>query len=563
VNLFLHWCSFTIVSLEKVKRKKGKKTFEAMKVLPIFLFLVFSLHLADAFTEQSEQFVQCLKRNSDNSTAISQIIYTPNNPSFTKILTMYIRNLRYQTPETPKPLAILTPSHESQVQTAIYCSKAAGLQIRIRSGGNDIEGSSYVSYLPFFILDLFGFQSISIDTTTNTAWVGAGATLGELYYAINRTDSTLAFPAGYWPTVGVGGHICSGGWGGLLRKYGVSADNVVDARIIDANGRILDRKSMGEDLFWAIRGGSCASFGVVISFKLKLVRVPKSVTAFTVTRSLEQDATNLIYKWQFIAPSMPRDLAISLQLVNNLLSNTTKQTVLATFVASFLGDMDDLISLMDQHFPELGVTKTDCTTVSWVDYNLYHFGFPLQNIAQILLSRTPPGFIPYLKIKPDFVQRPIPKKGLKRIFDLMKQVPTGESQMEWTPFGGKMEEISESSIPFPHRKGNSFLMEKRMAWSDSDPAATMERLGWERKLHKIVGYYVASNPRRAYVNYRDYDLGVNNNIGPTSLEQTKRWGLPYYKGNFDRLVRIKTVVDPENYFNYQQSFQVLPLHSSE
>uniref|UniRef100_A0A2N9IH80 FAD-binding PCMH-type domain-containing protein n=1 Tax=Fagus sylvatica TaxID=28930 RepID=A0A2N9IH80_FAGSY len=133
---------------------------------------------------------------------------------------------------------------------AVVCSKKNGLQIRIRSGGHDYAGISYVSDVPFIILDMFNLRSITVDMNEQTAWVQTGATLGELYYSIWKKSKVHAFPAGVCPTVGVGGHVSGAGYGNMLRKYGLTTDNVVDARIVDVNGRILDKNSMGEDLFW-------------------------------------------------------------------------------------------------------------------------------------------------------------------------------------------------------------------------------------------------------------------------------------------------------------------------
>ncbi|XP_075091574.1 berberine bridge enzyme-like 22 [Nicotiana tabacum] len=159
------------------------------------------------------------------------------------------------------------PENKEQVRAAMICCKYSGFETRVRSGGHDYEGLSYISYKPYCLVDLSNLRRIDVDVQRKTAWVEAGETLGELYYNIANKSKTLAFSAGTCPSLGVGGHISGGGQEQLIRKYGVAADNVLDATILNVNGTILDRSGMGEDLLWVIRGGGAASFGGVLSWK--------------------------------------------------------------------------------------------------------------------------------------------------------------------------------------------------------------------------------------------------------------------------------------------------------
>ncbi|KAL2494196.1 FAD-binding Berberine family protein [Forsythia ovata] len=517
------------------------------------VLVIFSCSWAVS-SHEHDDFLQCLSLQSNNHSSISNIVYTPKNSSYLSILNFSIQNLRFESVTTPKPLVIITPVHESQIQPVIYCAKENGMQIRVRSGGHDYEGLSYTSQVPFVIIDLVNLREINVDVEKKTAWIQAGARLGELYYRIAEKSRTLGFPGGVCPTVGAGGHISGGGYGTLIRKYGLAADHVIDARIIDVNGRILDRSSMGEDLFWAIRGGGAASFGVILAWKLELVDVPEKVTVFTIAKTLEQNATNIVHRWQYVAHKLDEDLAVRVFISRVNSSQDGKRTIQASFQSLFLGGVDRLLPLMQQSFPELGLQREDCTEMSWIESALYIYGLPVGSL-EVLLNRTQAN-VRHFKAKVDYVQKPISKNGLEGIWKRFFKEEAEEAEMLFVPYGGRMDEVSESSIPFPHRAGNLYQIHYMVNWDEED--ASERYINWIRRLYSYMASYVSKFPRAAYINYRDLDIGVNNK-GNTSYTQASIWGRKYFKNNFKRLVQVKTMVDPTNFFRNEQS--IPPIYS--
>ncbi|XP_038680368.1 berberine bridge enzyme-like 18 [Tripterygium wilfordii] len=514
------------------------------------LFVLLFGFLQAASAENQEGFLECLRLYSQNPASISNVTYTPINSSYSSVLNSSIQNLRFFTPTTPKPRVIVTALNVSHIQTTIICARIHGLQIRTRSGGHDYEGLSFVSDVPFVILDLFNIRDVTIDEENSTAWIQAGATLGEIYYRIGEKTRTLGFPAGVCAGVGSGGHFSGGGYGFLMRKYGLAADQVIDAQLIDVKGRVLDRNSMGEDLFWAIRGGGGASFGVIVAWKVKLVPVPSTVTVFSITRTLEQNATNLAYKWQSVAPKLPGDITLRLMISRVNSTEEGEMTIRAAFDAFFLGTTNGLLQLMQERFPELNATRQDCTEVSWIQSVLYFAEFSIESV-ELLLNRVP--FQTRFKAKSDYVKEPIPVFALEGLWERLFEEEAATAILLFAPYGARMAEISESSTPFPHRAGVLYKLHYWVGWQEEDYKDTQKYISWIRRLYSYMAPYVSKNPREAYINYRDLDIGTNNKGKCTSYKQAKIWGEKYFKNNFDRLVRVKTEVDPSNFFRNEQS----------
>ncbi|KAK4440249.1 Berberine bridge enzyme-like 21 [Sesamum alatum] len=497
-----------------------------------------------------DSFVQCFAENKIPDARISSILYTPENPSFTNVLDSYVRNRRFNVSTTPKPSIIVTPTSEAHVSAAVLCAKKLGIQLKIRSGGHDYEGISYVSDTTFVILDMFNFRSIDVNMEDETAWVQSGALLGELYYRIWEKSKVHGFPAGVCPTVGVGGHISGAGYGNMLRKYGLTVDHVIDAQIVDSNGKVLDRESMGEDLFWAIRGGGGASFGVILAYKIKLVQVPPIVTVFRLEKSVDENAIEAVSQYQQVIDKLDNDLFIRV-LLQPITRNKTR-SVRATFMGLFLGDSARLLSITDSEFPKLGLTKPDSLEMPWINSVLFWGNYDNTTSPSVLLSRKPDS-VNFLKRKSDYVKTPIPISGLESLFQ--KMVEIGKVGMVFNSYGGRMSEIPESETPFPHRAGNIFKIQYSVNWEEEGEEADKNYIDQIRQLYSFMEPFVSKNPREAYLNYRDLDIGTTDS-GKNSYSQGQVYGAKYFKSNFDRLVKIKTTVDPDNVFRNEQSIPV-------
>jgi hypothetical protein len=163
------------------------------------------------------------------------------------------------------PGIIARCSGVADVVAAVNFARENELLVAVRGGGHNVSGRALCD--DGIVIDLSGMKGIRVDAKDHTARVQGGATLGDLDRETHVFG--LAVPAGVISKTGIGGLALGGGVGWLVRKYGLTCDNVLSFDIVTADGkpRVASANENG-DLFWALRGGG-GNFGVVTSFEFR------------------------------------------------------------------------------------------------------------------------------------------------------------------------------------------------------------------------------------------------------------------------------------------------------
>ena len=167
------------------------------------------------------------------------------------------------------PAAIVRVADATDVSRVVALAREMGLELAVKSGGHSLAAHSTTD--GGIVLDLSEMKNLEIDVPGRTAWAETGLTAGE--YTAATGAHGLATGFGDTGSVGIGGITLGGGVGYLVRKHGLTIDNVLAAEIVTADGELLrvDAERY-PDLFWAIRGGG-GNFGVVSRFRYRLHEV--------------------------------------------------------------------------------------------------------------------------------------------------------------------------------------------------------------------------------------------------------------------------------------------------
>ncbi len=180
----------------------------------------------------------------------------PGDPKYDGARRIWNANVRKH------PGLIVRCAGTADVVQVVKFARANNLLVSIRGGGHNVAGRALCD--DGIVIDLSGMKGVFVDPARGTARVQGGATLGDVDRETHAFG--LAVPAGVISRTGIAGLTLGGGVGWLVRKYGLTCDNLLSCEVVTDEGKVVTA-SAGEnaDLFWALRGGG-GNFGVVTSF---------------------------------------------------------------------------------------------------------------------------------------------------------------------------------------------------------------------------------------------------------------------------------------------------------
>jgi FAD/FMN-containing dehydrogenase len=168
-----------------------------------------------------------------------------------------------------RPAVIVRPTDAAEVARVVTLARETGLELAVRSGGHSLAGHGVSE--GGIVLDLSDMRTLEIDAERRTAWAQTGLTAGEYTAAAGAFGLATGF--GDTGSVGIGGLTLGGGVGYLVRKHGLTIDDLLAAEIVTADGQLLRVDAETHpDLFWALRGGG-GNFGVATRFQFRLHEV--------------------------------------------------------------------------------------------------------------------------------------------------------------------------------------------------------------------------------------------------------------------------------------------------
>jgi FAD/FMN-containing dehydrogenase len=426
------------------------------------------------------------------------------------------------------PAAVVLCATAADVAETIAFARRVGAEIAARSGGHCFAGRSSTGGI---LIDLSEMRSVSV--ADGLATVGAGALLGDVYERLDGHGLTI--PAGACPSVGIAGLTLGGGFGILGRRYGLTSDQLVGARVVLADGRVVDCDERREpDLFWALRGAGGGQFGIVTTLLFRTVPA-QDLTCFKLSWLYAQSAT-AIELWQDWAPDAPDELAASLLIT----ATGDLDEPVVTIFGAMLGTETETTDTLDHLIVRLDADPVS-TTIKQLPHRVAKT-FLAEHApgAERLNSSTPvePSQPRLMFAKSEFFRRPLPPDAIAALLDsFAEERRTGHTgELDFTPWSGAYNRTRTDATAFAHR--NERFLLKHAVVLDADTAAHERDTArdWLARSWSIVHPHGSGG---VYPSFPDPNL--------------TDWARAYHDVNYERLTQVKAYYDRDNLFRFHQS----------
>ena len=426
---------------------------------------------------------------------------------------------------TDRPALVTRCTGTADVADAVIFAREHGLLVGVRGGGHSVAGLSTVS--DGMLIDLSAMRGVQVDPVRRLAHVQGGALLGD----VDRETQAfgLAVPLGRVSETGIAGLTLGGGYGNLNGKHGLSCDNLVEAQVVIADGRVLTAsEEENPDLFWALRGGG-GNFGIVTSFTFRLHPVGPTV-GFAGTFYPLADLPEVERRWRDFALEAPREITTFVVTMTFPAAPGMPEVIhdrpVAIVGAVHCGGDTDAAMAELQPLRELGKPLFDMSQP--MPYTAVQSAFdpffPRRTLRAYWKSQ-------YLEQLPDDAIDAIAARALDR--------PGPMSLVNTFRLGGAVHDVGAEETAFPERSA-PFMVSFDSMWTD--PAQDRAAVAWTRSAWDQMTTYGTGVPFLNFTGIADepLDAGVGAAFGR----------------NLGRLRQIKKTYDPENFFRLNNN--VLP-----
>jgi FAD/FMN-containing dehydrogenase len=423
-----------------------------------------------------------------------------------------------------RPRLIARCSGTADVAAAVRFARDCDLEIAVRGGGHNVAGTAVCD--DGIVIDLSAMRAVTVDPVERVAHVQGGALWGDVDHETQAHG--LAVTGGIVSHTGVGGLSLGGGIGWLMRKHGLTVDNLVAAEVVTAAGDIVRASANDQpDLFWALRGGG-GNFGVVSSFRFALHPVGPIVLAGPMFWAAEDTTDVLRFYRDFVAEA--RD---------------ELTTIIRLGTIPPLPVVDEAL-----HFrPAIAVASCYAGPVEAGERAvraLRKFGTPLVDLVgptryvdhQTGIDDTVPhGWRYYWKAT-----------NLTRLSDPVIEILAEQAFRATSPrsyaaifhLGGAVARAPRGATAADPERNVGHTMSIDAVWlPEQDDTVRAAETAWART------FFAALQPHRAglYVNFLDSD------------DDTSRVREAYGDDIYERLAEVKAKYDPENVFRNNKNIQ--------